>query len=681
MIPDKPRSPYLTKSRFKLALECLTKLYYTGKKYEYADENQNDPFLEALAKGGFQVGELAKFYFSDDPITENVTIDTLDSAAAIEETKKRLALPGRVVLAEGAFLFGNLFIRADIVVKDNDTLYLYEVKAKSADRSQDDQESFLTAKKDKVSSNWVPYLYDLAFQKYVIQNCSYSQKFKVEAHLLLADKDAQTDIQGLNQFFKIEKQTAGGYRVVVPEGINRNMLGRKILKEIKLDQVLDKIWDEFPVPTDYGENIRFTEFVKLAEETYLNNKQVFTSIGSKCKNCQFYAPAEAPDLKSGFHECWQKQTQYSRELLSKPLVTELWGGLSGGVSLVQKLIDNNVYLLEHAEEILPVPRNNGNADEGLTAHERRILQIQKVKNQSNHSYADVDGLRREMESWRYPLHMIDFETSMVALPFHRGLRPYQGVAFQFSHHVMHEDGSVEHKGEFLETEPGKYPNYDFVRALKSQLELDNGTIFRYHNHENTYLNMIADQLEVNPDAPDDKAELLGFIRSITRMRVNKNYVYGERDMVDLFDLVLRYYYHPLAKGSNSLKRILPSIITDSEYLREKYGKPGVYGKNLQVRSLNFEDHVWIRPDQNLDPYKTLPPVFDGFDRNSLDALVKDFEELGDGGAALTAYNYLQFAEVPSAQRQQIADALLRYCELDTMAMIMIVEGWKGMIRE
>ena len=44
----------LTKSRFKLALECPNKLYYT-RKSEYANQQIDDPFLEALAQGGFQV--------------------------------------------------------------------------------------------------------------------------------------------------------------------------------------------------------------------------------------------------------------------------------------------------------------------------------------------------------------------------------------------------------------------------------------------------------------------------------------------------------------------------------------------------------------------------------------------------------------------------------------------------
>lgn len=37
----------LTKSRFKLGLECPNKLYYTRKK-EYANSKASDPFLRSL---------------------------------------------------------------------------------------------------------------------------------------------------------------------------------------------------------------------------------------------------------------------------------------------------------------------------------------------------------------------------------------------------------------------------------------------------------------------------------------------------------------------------------------------------------------------------------------------------------------------------------------------------------
>ena len=39
------RQRYLTKSRFKLAAECPTKLFYTGKDKVYRNKMQEDSFL------------------------------------------------------------------------------------------------------------------------------------------------------------------------------------------------------------------------------------------------------------------------------------------------------------------------------------------------------------------------------------------------------------------------------------------------------------------------------------------------------------------------------------------------------------------------------------------------------------------------------------------------------------
>ena len=46
------------------------------------------------------------------------------------------------------------------------------------------------------------------------------------------------------------------------------------------------------------------------------------------------------------------------------------------------------------------------------------------------AYIDTDGLKEQMAQWQFPLHMIDFETSTVAIPFYRDLKPYEDVAFQ-----------------------------------------------------------------------------------------------------------------------------------------------------------------------------------------------------------------------------------------------------------
>ncbi len=53
---------------------------------------------------------------------------------------------------------------------------------------------------------------------------------------------------------------------------------------------------------------------------------------------------------------------------------------------------------------------------------------------------------------------------------------------------------------------------------------------------------------------------------------------------------------------------------------------------------------------------------------------------GKGGAALTAYARMQFEEMSDYERSEIQKALLKYCELDTMAMVMIWEGLKDLCR-
>ncbi len=675
------RNIHLTKSRFKIALECVTKLYYTAKKDEYPDKNIEDTFLKALADGGNQVGELAKFYFCDDPIGENITIDTLNYDEALARTDAMLTKPGRVVIAEAAFKFGNLFVRADIAVKEGNSLFIYEVKAKSW---KPEKTKFLTAKEDKVASDWIPYIYDAAFQKYVVSNSETGKKYKVKTFLMLVDKSKTATIEGLNQLFKIVKEKDRS-KVEIRKGITKKDLGEIILKPLEeVDEICDKVINEFPVPTDFRENISFIDFVNESSRIYAEDKKEYMQLGKKCKDCQFYTDyMDAPKMKSGFMECWVHRTKLTKKELEEPLVLEIWNGLAGSVSFPEKLLAMDKYFIREIEEHDLAPKKEAKrTKEGLSNLERRMEQVNRVKTKDTSSYFDKEGIKAEMSKWEqhYPLHMIDFETSMVALPFHKGAKPYEGIAFQFSHHTIDKNWNIKHETQYLSFKQDFFPNFEFVRELKNALSKDKGKIFRYHNHENTYLNMIYFQLMTYPNPPADKDELIAFIKSVTHSGNDSAEKWvGERDMIDLYELVLRYYYSPSAKGDNGLKYILPALINDSEYLKEKYSKPGIYGKNLQVKSLNFDDHTWIRPDVKNNPYKTLPRVFEEYSPETLDSLIKDFENLADGGAALTAYNYLQYSHLPVERREEIKNALLRYCELDTMAMVMILEGWKNLI--
>ncbi len=101
---------YLTKSRFKLAVECPTKLFYTGKPKIYRDTKQEDSFLQMLAEGGYQVGELAKCQFP-----EGVEVEATDHQSALAQTK-RLLQQDRAVVFEAAIAFGSPLTRRPIWV-------------------------------------------------------------------------------------------------------------------------------------------------------------------------------------------------------------------------------------------------------------------------------------------------------------------------------------------------------------------------------------------------------------------------------------------------------------------------------------------------------------------------------------------------------------------------------------
>ncbi len=659
-------SRFLTKSRFKLALECPTRLYYTRKGNEYADESIEDPFLLALAEGGFQVGELAKFLFCEDPVNENITIREKDYESALQKTQEKMKADN-IVIAEAAFKHENLFVRTDILVKNKSGLKIYEVKSKSWDSEMDFWKTNRYGE-SRLDKNWLPYLYDVAFQKYMVQKVF--PESHVEAFLILANKDMPATVEGLNQQFRIMRDVKDT-KIIVRDGTRLSTLGEIPLTEINVDKECEWIYSN-PVEVDLEGVYSFEKIIELFSEAYKKDERIWSPIGSKCRDCQFNSAKPSNGLKSGFHECWQQWANFNDKDFEQPLVLELWGGKAGNKSIVNEAIKEGKYFLSELEHEDYFPKNPG-LREGLHPAERREKQILKARKKDSSFYLDKKGLEIVFAKCVPPWHFIDFETSMVALPFHAGRKPYEAIAFQYSYHLMDEKGRIEHKSEWISLEPG-FPNYEFVRQLKIDLQGKAGTIFRYHNHENNYLKFIYKQLlEEKTGAVPDKAQLIEFIKEITHCRNGDEQWEGPRDMQDLWELVLFYYYSPAAKGSNSIKDILPAAIRDSRHVREKYSQP-VYGTRA-IPSKNFTNHSWITEASGFNPYKTLPRVLEGYNNDDLDNFLPSMEEISDGGAAMMAYAFLQFTEVPSNQKEQIRKALLRYCELDTMAMVMIWEFW------
>ena len=666
----------LTKSRFKLAAECPTKLFYTGKPQLYRNLKQEDSFLAMLADGGYQVGELAKCFYPT-----GVEISSPNNAEAEAQTLEWLK-QDKVVLFEPAIRFENLFVRADILVKDGNHFQLIEVKAKSYNSSNPQ----IVGAKGDLTSDMRPYIEDVAFQAHVLRSAlqTLCPGAQVKSYLMMPDKSVKAAVSGLNQLFKIER--ANGRAKVTASPLAQQLAStpglQPLLALVPVDEYVDKVMQDgvhymsFKAP--------LPQLATEWAEAYKHDRKIDPTPGKHCGKCEFKTRPQ-DGLLSGFEECWQQKYGLTPSQLAEGTVLDIYN-----FRRKDQLISDGTVLLSKASHAIEIV----DARPELSLSERQWMQVNGIPSEEDRGgfWMADEVMRQEIRTWQYPYHFIDFETSTVAIPFHKGMRPYEPVAFQFSHHVMQADGSVAHVGEFLMTDPVVFPNFEFARALRAELEGDGGTVFMWSPHENTILNKIGGQLEgcsfggasygsgvggsLEGGAPDDALELIEFVRTLTTG--------GSRAMVDLCALSKRAYFADGIKGSSSIKKVLPSVMKWSEVLKGLYSGR-VYGASIP--SKNYKDFAWWVPGASdpsvpLEPYDLLRMYGQDLLGEELRA-GEDPDDLAitEGGAAATAYSRLQFEDVDEVERRMIREALLRYCELDTLAMVMIVQAWQGAVGE
>jgi len=488
-------------------------------------------------------------------------------------------------------------------------------------------------------------------------------------------------VDGLNQKFKIVKKD-GRSQVLTNGDISVEALGTKILVLVSVKEYIDVILaGEDPEADPNIESMSFLDKIREYASFYMRDERYPVSIAKKCKSCEFYVDPNVlgPGQKSGFRECWQTQLGWQNEDFAKPLIFDIWN-----FRQVQDCMNQGIYFMKDVpleEHFMKRNKKKELTFKSSTA-ERQYLQVVKTCHETDVKENVKPGLFDEMEGWAFPLHFIDFETSTVAVPFNKGRHPYELIAFQFSCHSIHENGRFEHQ-EWISREPGVFPNFDFLVALKDVLDKDNGTIFRYAAYENTVLQKVLEQLQNSMQSgdksiPANPEELVVWIKSLTEWdetvqvggKVKTRRVSGERNMVDMCDLVKKFYYHPRMRGSNSIKAVLPAILSTSGFLKERYSK--------RYTSNNFESFIWWQTNTStglpIDPYSLLPPLFKDVDI-SRDVILLENDHIDEGGAAMLAYAKMQFTDMSKEERQAIIRGLLKYCELDTLAMVMIFEHW------
>jgi hypothetical protein len=197
------RIMHLSKSDFKVARTCGTKLYY--KKLRYPSKLDDDPYLDFLADGGYMVETIAKLLF---PEGREIEFDTNEDAV---ELTKQAFKNDTVTLFEATLMFGQLLARVDILEKCGNRFRLIEVKAKSFD-SESSSFSPFRGEKGQILSKWRPYLEDVTFQTHILQ--SLIPDAEVTPCLCLVDKSKTCGIEtSFDKFQIVPREKKPGVRV------------------------------------------------------------------------------------------------------------------------------------------------------------------------------------------------------------------------------------------------------------------------------------------------------------------------------------------------------------------------------------------------------------------------------------------------------------------------------------
>lgn len=411
---------------------------------------------------------------------------------------------------------------------------------------------------------------------------------------------------------------------------------------------------------DVTENVKaiLPEIAKRASTfvRYLNpveKEDIFNieqQISKDCFKCEYKNPNNVNEL-DGYKECLGERAYAKNHIFELYYVGTIGGNNN---PLVNKFLQTNEELSISKFQVSDFRDKKGNIG---SRNERQIIQYENTLN--NTEYIS-ECIQTELNNWDYPLHFIDFETYRGAIPMHKGMKPYETVAFQWSCHTIINPGDAPIHSEWLNTE-NTFPNFRFAESLMQQIG-EKGTPLMWATHENTTLREILSQLNNANDYTTNYSNevLKEWLFNITKATDEKGKTTRLGRLQDMNAFTLKHYFHPFMKGKTSIKKTLPAVWNNHSFLHGvPYFKP-YYKEDIHGNILN--------------PYETLKYQFE-------DVLLQEMDEaeiretVKEGGAAMQAYfSMLNSSDIKTKERLQ--KELLNYCKLDTMAMVIIWHYWK-----
>ena len=174
-------------------------------------------------------------------------------------------------------------------------------------------------------------------------------------------------------------------------------------------------------------------------------------------------------------------------------------------------------------------------------NDKQWMQVQSELN--NETFIDEKQIRNFVSNLNYPLYHLDFETFQAAVPIYDGSRPYQQLVFQYSLHIEHKDGRLEHK-EYLAEANGEDPRLKFIEQLINDCTGTGDVIVYNVGFERGRIN---DLIQFSPQHALPLQKIIDRLKDI------------------MIPFQKRWYYKPEMQGSYSIKKVLPALVPSLSY--------------------------------------------------------------------------------------------------------------------
>jgi hypothetical protein len=203
-----------------------------------------------------------------------------------------------------------------------------------------------------------------------------------------------------------------------------------------------------------------------------------------------------------------------------------------------------------AAEIFDIPD-----DFKLTSKQK--WQVDATKTGKRH--IDKINISAFLESLKYPLYFLDYETFSSVIPAFDGVRPYQQVPFQYSLHIIKSPGAkVEHR-EYLHTK-NTHPGKLLLKKLNEDIESGGSVLVWYESFEKGCNDTLGEMF------PEHKDFLTGVNERIVDLMVPfANGWFVDKDFF----------------GSVSIKNVLPVLVPQLSY------------KDLNIHGGNTAQRIWM----------------------------------------------------------------------------------------